>query len=208
MTALLRQRRTSSVIIALIAMVLGVILILFKSRAVSLIVMVSGIALIALGAYYIIIYFARRSNIAMLQMDLLLGIILLLLGLWMTAKPDAVISLMQYVAGAIILVHGIVDLQASVNIRRGGFAKWWVSLIFALVTMLLGALIILDPFSALDALLILIGVVLIFDGLSDLYIIFRISSVFREVQSAAEQAESERNAVETEATVMDDDKKE
>lgn len=201
MAALLRQRRTSSVIIALTAMVLGVVLILFKSRAVSLIVMISGIALIALGAYYIIAYFARRSNIAMLQMELLLGIILLLLGLWMTAKPDAVISLMQYVAGTIILVHGVVDLQASVNIRRSGFAKWWVSLVFALVTMLLGALIIIDPFSALDALLILIGVVLIFDGLSDLYIIFRISSVFRDVKS-------ERNAVETEATEVDDDTKE
>ncbi|HPS75965.1 MAG TPA: DUF308 domain-containing protein [Oscillospiraceae bacterium] len=204
MSALLRQRRTSSIIVALISMLLGVVLILYKARAVSLIVLVSGVALMALGAYYIGLYFARRSRIALLQMDLLLGIILFLLGLWMAARPDSVISLLQYVAGAIILVHGVVDLQAAFNIKRGGFEKWWVSLLLAVVTLLLGALIIIDPFAALDALLILIGLVLIFDGLSDLYIIFRISRVFREVKQAAADARQEAGAVETEGTVTDD----
>ena len=64
MSALLRQRRTSSIIVALISMLLGVVLILYKTRAVSLIVLVSGVALMALGAYYIVLYFARRSRIA------------------------------------------------------------------------------------------------------------------------------------------------
>ncbi len=207
MSALLRQRKTSSIIIALISILLGVTLMMYKSEAVKLIVMVSGVALMALGLYYIIVYFARRSRIAMLQIELLLGVVLLLLGIWMTAKPASVIGLLQYVAGAIILVHGVVDLQAALNIRRGGFERWWVSLILALVTMLLGAIIIIDPFSALDALLILIGIVLIFDGLSDLYIIFRICRVFREVKNAVEEAAQEANAVETEATLADGDKK-
>ena len=101
--------------------------------------------------------------------------------------------------------HGVVDLQAAFNIKRGGFEKWWVSLLLAVVTLLLGALIIIDPFAALDALLILIGLVLIFDGLSDLYIIFRISRVFREVKQAAADARQEAGAVETEGTVTDDD---
>ena len=106
-----------------------------------------------------------------------------------------------------IIIHGLVDLQAALNIKRGGYEKWWVSLILALVTIVLGTLILVDPFSALDALLILIGIVLVFDGISDLYIILRISKVFHEVKDAVEDARQEADAVETEGTVADDDKK-
>ena len=207
MNALLRQRRTSSVVVALLSIVLGIVLILYKSQAARIFVMVCGYGLLALGIYYTILYFARRSRIAMLQMELLLGIILLLLGIWMVTKTDSVILLIQYVMGAVVVVHGAVDLQASINIRRAGFEKWWVSLLLSAVTLLLGVLIILNPFSALDALLILIGIVLVFDGISDLYIILRISKVFHEVKDAVEDARQEADAVETEGTVADDDKK-
>ena len=60
----------------------------------------------------------------MLQTELLLGIILLLIGIWMVSKPSSVIALLQYVVGALIVIHGIIDLQAAINIKRAGFEKW------------------------------------------------------------------------------------
>ena len=203
MNALLRQRRTSSVVVALLSIVLGIVLILYKSQAARIFVMVCGYGLLALGIYYTILYFARRSRIAMLQMELLLGIILLLLGIWMVTKTDSVILLIQYVMGAVVVVHGAVDLQASINIRRAGFEKWWVSLLLSAVTLLLGVLIILNPFSALDALLVLIGLVFVFDGLSDLYLVILLSKLFKNVEQAVTDAEQEANAIETDGAPAD-----
>ena len=207
MSAILRQRKNSSIIIALISIILGIVLMIYKNTAVKFICIAAGVVLMALGMYYIVTYFTHKSKVSALQLDLLLGIIMFLLGLWMAVKPESVISLLQYVVGAVIIIHGLVDLQAALNIKRGGYEKWWVSLILALVTIVLGTLILVDPFSALDALLILIGIVLVFDGISDLYIILRISKVFHEVKDAVEDARQEADAVETEGTVADDDKK-
>ena len=81
MNALLRQRRTNSIIIAPMSIVLGIVLIMYKSEAARIFVIICGAALIALGLYYTIVYFARRSRITVLQLELLLEIILLLLDL-------------------------------------------------------------------------------------------------------------------------------
>ena len=203
MSSLLRSRRTSSIIVALLSIVLGVVLIMYPANAANIFVLVCGYALIALGVYYAVVYFARKSKVAMLQTELLLGIILLLIGIWMVSKPSSVIALLQYVVGALIVIHGIIDLQAAINIKRAGFEKWGMGLILSLVTMALDVLIILDPFSATNVLMIVIGIVLIFDGLSDMYLIAVLSKVFKEVKDAVQEAEQEANAVETEGTVDD-----
>ena len=208
MNALLRQRRTSSIIVALISIVLGVVLIMYPKDAATIFVIVCGYSLIALGIYYAIVYFARKSGVAMLQAELLLGIVLLLIGIWIVTKSQSVIALLQYVVGALIVIHGIIDLQASLNIKRAGFEKWGMSLILSIVTLALGVLIILDPFSATEVLMVVIGVVLVFDGLSDVYLIAVLSKLFKEVKSAVTEAEQEANAIETDGTVEDDGKAE
>ena len=203
MSALLRQRRTSSIIVAFLSIVLGVVLVMYPDKAASIFVKVCGYALIALGVYYIVVYFARKSKVAMLQMEMLLGIVLLLIGIWMVTKPASVIALLQYVVGALIVIHGIIDLQASLNIKRAGFDKWGASLVLSLLTLALGALIIIDPFSATQVLMVVIGIVLVFDGLSDVYIIAVLSKLFKDVKEAVTDAEQEAAAVETEGTVDD-----
>jgi len=203
MSALLRQRRTSSIIVAFLSIVLGVVLVMYPDKAASIFVKVCGYALIALGVYYIVVYFARKSKVAMLQMEMLLGIVLLLIGIWMVTKPASVIALLQYVVGALIVIHGIIDLQASLNIKRAGFDKWGASLVLSLLTLALGVLIIIDPFSATQVLMVVIGIVLVFDGLSDVYIIAVLSKLFKDVKEAVTDAEQEAAAVETEGTVDD-----
>lgn len=203
MSALLRQRRTSSIIVAFLSIVLGVVLVMYPDKAASIFVKVCGYALIALGVYYIVVYFARKSKVAMLQMEMLLGIVLLLIGIWMVTKPASVIALLQYVVGALIIIHGIIDLQASLNIKRAGFDKWGASLVLSLLTLALGVLIIIDPFSATQVLMVVIGIVLVFDGLSDVYIIAVLSKLFKDVKEAVTDAEQEAAAVETEGTVDD-----
>ena len=51
----------------------------------------------------------------------------------------------------------------------------------------------------------MLGIVLIFDGLSDLYIIGVFSKAVKTVRKAAAEAEQEANAIETEGEVLPDD---
>ena len=51
-----------------------------------------------------------------------------------------------------------------------------------ILTLALGALILINPFGTFAALVTLIGLVLIYDGLSDLWIIHRLSRMVRDLE--------------------------
>ena len=45
----------------------------------------------------------------------------------------------------------------------------------------LGAVVLWNPFGAMEALVFLIGLSLIYDGASDLYLVWRVSRAFRDL---------------------------
>jgi len=196
MSSLLHERKVSSLLVSFISIIIGIVLLVFKNNAVSLICIIAGILLALLGAYYIITYFVRKDKIVALRADLIVGIILFFVGAWMISNPKSVIALLQYVVGAIIVVHGIVDLQAAINIKRSKAISSKGAFILSLATIILGIAIIINPFGAIDTLLIIIGVILIFDGVSDLFIINRLGKVYK-------QAKQESEAIETDGEVIE-----
>ena len=48
------------------------------------------------------------------------------------------------------------------------------------LALLLGAVVLLNPFGTMKALVVLIGLSLVYDGASDLYLIYRVSKAFRD----------------------------
>ena len=97
-------------------------------------------------------------------------------------SSDSVIALVQYVFGAVVIFHGVLDVQSSVSLMRQGAARWWLDLALSALTLALGALILINPFGTFAALVTLIGLVLIYDGLSDLWIIHRLSRMVRDLE--------------------------
>ena len=54
------------------------------------------------------------------------------------------------------------------------------------VTVGLGVLLIFNPFEAVNTVIMLIGIFLIYDGISDLWIISRVSKTAREIRETVE----------------------
>ena len=156
MKTILQEQRRSSVIVALITMVLGAVLVVWPDRSVRLMCTLLGAALLICGLVYI------------------LG--------WLVRSSDSVIALVQYVFGAVVIFHGVLDVQSSVSLMRQGAARWWLDLALSALTLALGTLILINPFGTFAALVTLIGLVLIYDGLSDLWIIHRLSRMVRDLE--------------------------
>ena len=139
------------------------------------------------------------------QYDLILGAVLAIVGVWLLTTPDLIIAFLQYILGAILIVHGVIDLQGALNLRSGGSRHWWPACLIALITLVLGAVVIWNPFASINALLMLVGVALIYDGVSDLVILFQLTRTFRKVKEAAEeileQAAEEADVIESEGRV-------
>lgn len=201
MNSILRARRKSSVAAALISVLLGGVLITFPGTSILWLCMAMGAALLVTGVWYLIAYFRGRSMLSAFQLDLVLGIVLSVIGLWMLLRPETIIALIQYVFGAFILLHGVIDLQAALAIRRAGYPGWTGALIPSLLAIVLAVLILLDPFESLTMLVFLIGAVLIYCGIVELLLIFRLSRLFSGLEK-----EEAPGVIEADFTEADDPK--
>lgn len=81
-------------------------------------------------------------------------------------------------------------LQAA-ELYKEKYDKWWVALLLGIVTIGFGALLIYNPFEAVNTMIVLIGVMLIYDGISDIWIISRVSKTVRAVAETMEALEVE-----------------
>ena len=149
-----------------------------------------GALLLITGIVYILGWFARRRE-GFPAFALIPGVILAGIGLWLLAIPQSVVALIQYIFAAVILFHGVLDLQSALALLKMRIRRSWVELLLALATVGLAVVIFLNPFGTVETLVMLIGWVLVFDGGSDLWIILRVSRAVKQ------------NIIETEGRELD-----
>ena len=171
-----------SIINIAIGLVLGAVLVVWPDRSVRLMCTLLGAALLICGLVYILGWLVRRREGGISAFTLIPGVVLSGLGIWLMTSSDSVIALVQYGFGAVVSFHGVLDVQSSVSLMRQGAARWWLDLALSALTLALGALILINPFGTFAALVTLIGLVLIYDGLSDLWIIHRLSRMVRDLE--------------------------
>lgn len=186
MKSVLREQRRSSVLVALATIVLGLGLVVWPDRSVSLMCSLLGGALLIFGLLYIIGWFSSKRRAGSPAVMVIPGVVLAGLGVWLMTSSESVITLIQYVFGAMILFHGVLDLQGAISLAGRRYARWWLDLLLAVLTLGLGALILINPFGTFAALVMLIGVSLVYDGVSDLLLIGRLSRAFRDIEQAVQ----------------------
>lgn len=182
MKNILRQQRRSSMIAAAVTILLGVLLIFVPDRSARFLCALLGSALVLTGVIYIFGWLAKRRETGFPVWFLLPGVILTALGLWLFTNPASVIVLIQFIFAAVLIFHGVIDLQGAVSLMRRGWERWWLDLLLAVLTLVLGVLILLNPFGATEVLMMTLGFALVFDGVSDLVLIHRLTKAFRQTE--------------------------
>jgi len=181
MKTILHEQRRSSIAAAAVTILLGLLLIIWPDRSVSFLCMLLGAAIFLTGIIYVLGWLSRRRE-GVPAFFVLPGVVLCALGVWLLTSPASVVMLIQYIFGAILIFHGLVDLQGALVMMRHRADRWWLDLLLAALTLALGALVLFNPFGTFAALVILIGASLVYDGISDLYIIWRLSRIFRTLE--------------------------
>ncbi len=194
MKSILREQWGSSALAALVTIVLGFVLVLWPDRSVSLMCSILGGSLLVFGILYVFACVARKGKSRASAFFLIPGAVLAGLGVWLLISAETVIALIQYVFGAVIIFHGIVDIQAALALVGYRAKKWWVDLLLALVTLALGLVILVNPLGSFGALVSLIGCALVYDGFTDLWLIVRLGWASRAANLAALEAENKAAA--------------
>ena len=204
MKSILREQWTTSTLVALVTCALGVVLLVWPDRSISMMCAVLGGSLLIFGLLYIAAWFAGKGKRGASSLLLIPGVVLAGLGVWLMISAESVISLLQYVFAAVLLFHGFVDLQGAFALIRYHAKRWWVDLLLALATAGLGAVILVNPFGSFSALVMLMGAALIYDGLTDLWLIIRLGRAHK-VYVRSLEAPDPPPPLETEGHVLSDE---
>ena len=175
------QVKKSMFITGIVSAALGAILLFWPGLTMELICQFVGAALGILGIMSCLVFFTQPKETPLRGASLVAGIPLAILGLLIFLKPDFLIEFIPVVIGFIILFDGVANLIESLSILRHGDEKWWISLIFAVATILSGLLLIMKPFGIAKFIMRVIGAVVLYNGLSDIFIAFRIKNKIKDV---------------------------
>ena len=156
---------------ALICMVVGTVLIIWPATSTQVVCMVLGGVLLIYGIIQIVLYLIARERTLYLQGMLMLGIIFGVVGAWILLRPDMIIRAVPVIVGLIIIMHGIHNVAQAFDLKRMSYDRWWLALIFGMLTVLLGGVLVRNPFTVVNTVVRVIGAFLIYDGISDVWII-------------------------------------
>lgn len=165
-----------SIITIIASLIIGVILLIRPEETLRYISLFCGATLIALGAAAWISYFSKTKS----TLQAILGTVSAVAGIVICIKYESIISAIIFLFGLFILISGIVDLFTAIDARKFRFSSWIVSLILSAATVILGLLVVFNPFDSMLGLTRLLGVGLILYAVMDLIALVQIRKTVKE----------------------------
>ena len=169
----MKSFRFNRAIFSVCAAVLGIVLLIWPAGSLLIIAKCIGVFLAGGGIAAGFMYY-RDHDSAMKSVLLILAVVMLICGVVIFLHPEELIKLFPTIVGILVMVSGLINLGETFVLSRSKYGKWWVSLIIAVITIALGVFIVNKAFSLATLITRIAGGVLIFDGVSHLWVISRI----------------------------------
>lgn len=175
------KRESSMIGASLLYVGLGLVLFFFPDLTTGLICTVAGLLLLCYGVVAVLGFFTHRgsSGSYRFQLELILGIFSAILGGAFLTQPRLILSILPTIFGLYILVDGLMNLKRGLDLRSFGYAGWTTALILAGISLTMGVLILWNPFATQRLLVQIIGVSFLYQGVSDLWAIWKLDQFIR-----------------------------
>jgi hypothetical protein len=170
----MRELKIAKNIYSLVAVLLilsGLVLVIWPQLALNITCKLVGALFIACGIVKLFSYFTKDIFQLAFQFDFGLGIVSMIIGLVLLLKSQSVIEVICILIGIFILIDGALKIQTAIDGKNFGIEKWWMILVIALISAVLGILLIILPFETTGWIMRLIGLNICLEGLLNLWVV-------------------------------------
>ena len=189
--SLLKQLKWNLILLAVIFIALGIVLILWPGATMKTICYLLAAMLLALGVASLINYLRKDISGIIYRYDLVVGLCAILGGILVVVKVDKLTDLIPAVLGFLVTMSGILKMQNSVDMLRLGHGTWHVAFAMAIVNIVAGIVLLMNPFEAAQILIMCIGIALVYSGITDLYVTISISRRLSKIKTEIVVAEDD-----------------
>lgn len=156
----------NSIMRAVLAILLGLVLVIWPDTALKYIIMLIGVLFLGTGLIAFGISYKNRAERPGGMMSLS-GIGSIVLGLLLVCIPSSFAAIFMFILGFVLVIGAIGQFVTIAAARQFGYVAP-VSYLFPVLILIAGIIILFDPFKSAEGVFILFGITSIFYGVTDL----------------------------------------
>ena len=169
----------------LFCLVCGVLLILFGNLALRITAYVLAGIMIICGIWSVIVYIRSSPIQRMTESRLATGLILLVAGTLLAFNPDYLEDFLPFIWGLALLFGGFLKIQYAFDEKTVNVPRWWIMLIFAAFSLVIGVLSLLNPAFLGENRNLVIGILLVVEAVLDTTVIFLLKHALKKHMTAS-----------------------
>ena len=132
-----------------------------------------GLMTLISGVVKIINYFTAERGKEGAGWLLFSAILDILFGIFYLGHQLIVAAALPFLFSAWVLFSGVNCILYSVDMKKVGFQRWWLLLVFGILMVLMGISSIMEPLQAVIAMTTMVGIGFIIRGISQIIHLFR-----------------------------------
>ena len=194
MKEIIKKREIKGIFISLLLILLSVFIIMRPNEIISNLIKVIGIILI--GTIDFMNYFRAPEDERLFNYGLLKGLMELSIGILFIFKGEILRDLFFIIIGLIIIFINVSKLQISLSLKEIEYSNWFLGVIISSLAIILGIVIILNPFETTEIVVITSGVILLVSEICNIIysvlILIKIKKLDKVVKEVKEIQGSEK----------------
>ncbi len=180
MSDFLKGLKANYTISAGLCTLLGLVLLIWPGTTMRIVYTLLGSMLLIYGLAQVVLYLINKERTMLSQGMMVFGIVLSVIGIWILTSPEMIIMAVPVIVGVLIVIHGVHNVVQAIALKKDGYDRWWLAFLFGALTVVLGGILVYNPFEVAETVVRFIGIFLIYDGVSDIWILSRVFKVKRD----------------------------
>ena len=156
----------------LFCLVCGLLLIFFGNLALRITAYVLAGVMILCGVWSGIVYLRSDPVRRITESRLATGLILLVAGTLLAFNPNYLEDILPFIWGLALLFGAFLKIQYAFDEKSVQVKKWWIMLIFAAFSLIVGIIALLNPAFLGENRNLVIGILLVLEAILDITVFF------------------------------------
>ena len=168
MIEIIKNKEIKGIFTSLLLMVLGILLMLKPLEIVESLIKIMGIVILLCGVLDFLNYFRIKTEEKLFNYGLLKGLLEVSIGILFIFKFNVLTDIFTIIIGLIIIFMNVFKLQLSLNLKEVNTPNWFIGTIISSLSIILGIVIILNPFSTVKVIIITSGAMIFTSELANI----------------------------------------
>ena len=165
---IINKNFNATIISSIVTIILGVLLFFQAENTLKTISYIIGIFLLVAGIATLIKVIVDKQERIYLNTSFIMGIFGAIIGFVLLINPTLLTSILPFCIGVWMIISGAMKVQTSLALRDTNDKTWTKLMIFAIVVLVLGLLLIINPFGSAVIVTKIIGICLVIYSIADI----------------------------------------